>query len=257
MNYFSELDISTAKMKRSDIIIDAIKRMIVEQKLKPGDRLPSEKELIEQFHSSRGTTREALKSLEILGLIERIPGPKGGTRVRAVESHEAMQSVANFLHFQNVTAIDIYSVRVFLEPVLVENAVGRLSERHFNKLEEMISISQKYLEGKMSRMQCRKAELDFHDIIANACPNHFLSFQCTFINYILYHFLYIESIESSLGREFAQQNLDYHIKILASLRDEDIKKARAFMAAHMEDAFQYIVSLKAVVGNSLISIQDL
>ncbi len=257
MNNFSELDISTAKMKRSDIIIDAIKRMIVEQELKPGDRLPSEKELIEQFHSSRGTTREALKSLEILGLIERIPGPKGGTRVRAVGSHEAMQSVANFLHFQNVTAIDIYSVRVFLEPMLVENTVRHLSERHMNKVEEMISISQKYLEGKMSRMQCRKAELDFHDIIAHACPNRFLSFQCTFINYILYHFLYIESIESSLGREFAQQNLDYHIKILACLRDQDRKKARDFMAAHMEDAFQYIVSLKAVVGNSLISIQDL
>lgn len=251
------LDPSIAKMKRSDIIIDAIKRMIVEQKLKPGDRLPSEKELIEQFQSSRGTTREALKSLEILGLVERIPGPKGGTRVRAVDSHEAMQSLANFMHFQNVTAVDLYSVRVYLEPMLVDSAVGHLETGHLRRLEEMIAISRQYLEGMKSRLQCRKAELDFHDIIAEACPNIFLSFLCKFINYILFHFLHIESIESSLGREFAKQNLDYHIQILAALRKGNRSAARTLMTEHMEDAFRYIISLKAVVGNSLIKIQDL
>lgn len=257
MNNFNSLNIRTAKIKRSDIIIDAIKRMIVKEKLRPGDRLPSEKELIEQFRSSRGTIRETLKSLEILGLVERIPGPKGGTRVRAVDSREAMQSLANYLHFQNVTPIDIYTVRLSLEPMMVESVVGHLSERHFQKLEEMIEVSRQYLEGKASRMQCRKAELDYHDILANASPNLFLFFLCTFINYILYHFLHIESMESSLGKEFAQQNLDYHIKILDALRKEEKEKAPAIMAAHMESAFQYIVSLEAVIDYSLISRQDL
>jgi DNA-binding FadR family transcriptional regulator len=141
--------------------------------------------------------------------------------------------------------------------MLVESAVGHLGQDHLRKLEEMIAISRQYLEGKKSRMQCRKAELDFHDIIANASPNIFLSFLCTFINYILFHFLHIESMESSLGRQFAEQNIDYHIRILAALRDGRKNTARALMAAHMKDAFRYIVSLKAVVGNSLIKIQDL
>lgn len=257
MHYFDELDKSATKVKRSDFIVDAIKRMIVEQKLKPGDRLPSEKELIEKFQNSRGTTREALKSLEILGLVERIPGPKGGTRVRAVDSREALQSLANFMHFQNVTVVDLYSVRVLLEPMLVESAVAHLSGHHLRELEKMIAVSRQYLEGKRSRIQCRKAELDYHDIIADACPNRFLSFLCTFLNYILFNFLHIESIESSLGREFAQQNLDYHVKILAAFRAENREEARTLMAAHMEDAFQYIISLNAVVGNSLIKIRDL
>lgn len=72
-------------------------KMIVDQKLRSGDRLPSEKELIEHYHSDRGTIRENLKLLETLGLIERTPGPKGGTRIRAVDSREAMQSLANYL----------------------------------------------------------------------------------------------------------------------------------------------------------------
>jgi DNA-binding FadR family transcriptional regulator len=251
MNYNKYIKVP--KIKQSDIFIDAIKKMIVEQKLKPGDRLPSEKELIEQYHSSRGTIRETLKSLEVLGLIERTPGPKGGTRVRAVDSREAMQSVSNYLHFQNVTPIDIYTVRLSLEPMLVESAVGHLGEGHFQELEKMIEIAQQYLEGKIPRMQCRKAELDFHDIIASASPNLFLSFLCPLINYILYNFLHIKSLESNIGREFAQQNLNYHLKILDALRHEDREKARLHMVTHMEVAFKYVVSMEAVIHNSLIS----
>ena len=251
------LNSETTKIKRSDIIVDSLKRMIVEQNLKPGDRLPSEKELIDQFHSSRGTIRETLKSLETLGLVERTPGPKGGTRVRAVNTQEAMQSLANFLHFQNVSPLDIYGVRVSLEPLMVECAAGHLRDDHFQKLEEMIAVARQYLEGKKSRMACRRAELDYHDIIASACPNRFLSFLCTFINYILYNFLHIERMESRLGREFAEQGLDFHIKIRDTLRKEDKEKSAAFMAAHMASAFQYIGSLKAIIDNFLISRQDL
>jgi DNA-binding FadR family transcriptional regulator len=250
-------NIHTTKIKRSDIIIDAIKRMIVENNLKPGDSLPLEKELIEQFNSSRGTIRETLKSLEILGLIERVPGPKGGTRVRAVETREAMQGLANFLHFQNVTPVDIYKVRLILEPIMTESAVGRLNESHFEKLDKVVAISREYLEGKRTRMQCRKAELDFHDIIAEACPNLFLSFICTFINYILLNFLDIESMERSFGSDFAEQNFKYHVKILDALHKENREKASENMAAHMASAFEYIVKLKAIIEYSLISRQNL
>jgi len=72
-------------------------RMIVDQQLSSGERLPSEKKLIERYHSDRGTIRENLKLLETLGLIERTPGPNGCTRIRAVDSREAMQSLANYL----------------------------------------------------------------------------------------------------------------------------------------------------------------
>lgn len=239
------------------MIIDAIKRKIVEDKLRPGDRLPSEKELIEQFHSSRGTIRETLKSLEILGLIERTPGPKGGTRVRAVDTREAMQGLANYLHFQNITPVDIYSVRVILEPMMAESATGQLDEAHFHKLEEMLTVSRQYLKGKKTRMQCRKAELDFHDIIASACPNLFLSFICTFITYILFNFLHIESLENRLDREFAEQNLDYHVKIRDALRKEDKEKVRTLMAAHMQSAFRSLDSLDAFIDSSLVSRQGL
>jgi DNA-binding FadR family transcriptional regulator len=79
MTNFRLSDIPTAKIKRSDIIIDAIKRMIVEDQLRPGDRLPSEKELIEQFDSSRGTIRETLKSLEILDALRKEDKEKART----------------------------------------------------------------------------------------------------------------------------------------------------------------------------------
>ncbi len=69
---------TTPKRKRTDEIVDAIKRMIVEHGLGPGDRLPQERDLITQFSASKGTVREALKALEVQGLISVRTGPGGG-----------------------------------------------------------------------------------------------------------------------------------------------------------------------------------
>lgn len=247
------IKIPEKKMKQADIISHELIRMIVEQRLKPGDRLPSEKELIEKFKSSRGTVRETLKSLEILGLAERTTGPKGGTRVRAVTLNEAMQGVANFIHFQDITPIQIYKVKIVLEPLLVESVCGHLNEDHFKDLEQMISITELYLDKEASEIECRKAELDFHNVLAVACPNKFLSFLCSLSNYILYNFLFIDDIKKDFNRNFTENNLESHKKILKAFRNEDKTTAYALFNEHLSEAFDYIVNMNATISNSLIS----
>ena len=58
------------QLKRSDLVAEEIKRLITEKNLSPGDRLPRESELQIQFDVSKGTIREALKSLEVQGLVK-------------------------------------------------------------------------------------------------------------------------------------------------------------------------------------------
>ena len=64
--------------KRGDVIADQIKQWIVKHNLRPGDRLPSEKVLTETFEVGKASVREALKSLEVQGLIRTSTGPTGG-----------------------------------------------------------------------------------------------------------------------------------------------------------------------------------
>jgi DNA-binding transcriptional MocR family regulator len=64
--------------KRGDLVVEEIKRWIAERRLGPGDKLPKEDELQTLFGVSKGTAREALKSLEVQGLVTVSTGPAGG-----------------------------------------------------------------------------------------------------------------------------------------------------------------------------------
>lgn len=69
---------------RPQQVADAIKDWVMDRGLQPGDRLPSEPELIERFSMAKGTIREALRILEAQGLVKSRTGPGGGTFVHQV-----------------------------------------------------------------------------------------------------------------------------------------------------------------------------
>ena len=99
-----------ARRKRTDAIVDAIKRMIVEHGLGPGDRLPQEKELTVLYAASRGTVREALKALEVQGLIRIRTGPGGGAFIERMSESRAMSLLSNFLFAKNLSISHIYAI---------------------------------------------------------------------------------------------------------------------------------------------------
>ena len=74
------------QLKRSDLVAEEIKRLITERNLNPGDKLPREIELQQQFEVSKGTIREALKSLEVQGLVKISTGPGGGGTGQGAET---------------------------------------------------------------------------------------------------------------------------------------------------------------------------
>ncbi len=90
------------RTKLSDVIVEDVKRLIVAERLKPGDRVPSEPDLIETYGCSKGTVREALKALEVEGLVVTRTGPGGGAYLADAGSEPAARMLRNFLHFQHL-----------------------------------------------------------------------------------------------------------------------------------------------------------
>jgi len=220
--------------KRSEIIAEELKRHIVINNLSAGDRLPQEKELIDLFQSSRGTVREALKSLEVQGLIEIVPGPKGGARLSPVPYERASQLLTNYFHFKHLTGNQIYEVRTVLEPMVAAEAVGRLSQADLRSMEETIQTSRRVLDGVYDRMIILAAELEFHNIIARVCPNPLLGFNCLFINDLLVHFLsHAPGFEGY--REVHLKNLDYHLRLVEAFRNQDQDRTTDLMRQHIID----------------------
>ena len=105
LNEFS----SPKRVKRSDQIVSAIKRWVAVNEKQPGDRLPNERDLMEQFDCSKGTVREALKSLEVQGLISVKTGPNGGAVLESVPYERASELLRNFLHFERPSGPDDWS----------------------------------------------------------------------------------------------------------------------------------------------------
>lgn len=241
--------------KRSDMVVEQIKSWIVDEGLRPGDRLPQEKELIEHFGVSKGTMREALKSLEVQGLIRVSTGPKGGASVASVSLPRSMQLLANYFYFQDLTLPQIYAVRRLLEPELAATVTEHLTEADLHALENSVNLCSHPPADRGMEHQQRLAELDFHDILANACGNEFLAFNCRFMNSLLKNCTVIKKIYGGEAqhvsparvRKLAADGLHAHQALLEAFRARNPARVRKLMLEHIVAAEQHMVALEAVL----------
>src|SRR5439155_21117540 len=102
-------------------IVSQIQQRLERGELKPGDQLPSERVLAEQLQVSRPSVREALRSLELLGVTESRPG--GGTFMRIASPDALLRPLTALTRAHDIE--DILEVRALLEPALAELAARR------------------------------------------------------------------------------------------------------------------------------------
>lgn len=237
---------SRKRHKLSDMIVEDVKHWIVREKKQPGDRLPNEKELIELFGVSKGTIREALKALEVRGLIATRTGPGGGAYLQQVSREHASEPLRNFLHFHHFDGHDIYQLRKILEPELAVSVVGRLEEAHFQLLQQSIDECRVEPRDENELRKQRVAELEFHNLLADLCPNPILAFVCRFLNDLLRDLMIYKNTFDHL--DFREANVNFHTQLLAAYRKGDAKRVRRLMSEHMADAECHMHEMEAHVG---------
>ncbi len=233
------------RRKRSDEIADSIKDWIVEDKLTPGTRLPLERELIVRFGASKGTIREALKSLETQGLIYTRTGPAGGAFVGMLSGDRAMELLSNYFFFRQPSIGDIYAIRKKLEPELAASVVGHLSEDDFCRLEDTMRVYNHPAANLGEEYQQRIAELDFHTVLAELCPNPVLGFVCGFMQNLLRDLTLCRRIYDKPNPGLREHAMHYQVRLLQALRDQDPDATRTIMSEHMKAAQHYMEACEA------------
>src|SRR5580692_2911864 len=177
-----ELDASSrAKRNRPLAIAEVVKDWIAERGLKPGDRLPQERDLISQFGVSKGTIREALKALDAQGIIKTRTGPGGGAFIAPVTETSALELLGNYFFFKGLTIGDIYELRIRLEPEAIASVAGCLGEHDFAKLKSKMKVYDHPPTSIDEERQQRLAELEFHELLVGYCPNPLMTFACRFL----------------------------------------------------------------------------
>ena len=152
----------------SEIIVEQIRLLMRQGQLKPGDRLPPERDLCERFGVSRVTVREALRMLESSGLVEIRVGARGGAFVTAPSSDRVGEGLADLLTLSVISAADVTEVRMVLEAGIVPLVCERATEEDLADLEDICRRSEAALEAGDYSMDM---SLEFHVRVAQATHN--------------------------------------------------------------------------------------
>lgn len=218
-------------------IVRQVREAILDGKLRAGDRLPAEKELVARFAVSKHTLREALRALEAMGFLSIRKGSGGGATVLEVDMKTTRDSIANFLHFQNVSVLDLSQVRKLVEPQLTRLAAEHLSA---DGLERLVRTHRLCHDALVRGENIYKYEIEFHRILAEASANPVCVLIQDFVNSLL------GDIKSHLkpGLGFLKQVLAAHDRILDAVQARDPERAAAEMYLHVCEVEQALEAIR-------------
>lgn len=248
------IDVPRRQTKRPQEISERLKDWIVDHRLKPGDRLPQERELMDLFKASKSTVREALGALQTQGLIKTRTGPGGGAYIAEMDSRRAMELLGNYFFFAQPSISDIYVLRKQLEPEMAASLVGRLSEADFERLRATIRLYDHPPENLGEEYRQRLAELDFHSVLAELCPNPVLGFFCGFLQNLLRNLTICRSIYGTPNPDLRETGLNYQIQLLSALHRTEEEEVRRIMYEHMCAAQAYMEACEAELTSGFLRI---
>lgn len=209
----------------SQQIVAQLCQLIREQRVQPGDRLPPERELAEQLEVSRSSLREALRTLEIAGLIESRHG--GGTYVRDVVEH-GFSPLALVLYASGDSIGDVWEIRLIFEPEVAARAALRATPDDMTALDQILDHQARHVDCEDLTL---KIDRDFHRALARASHNAVAVRVVELIGALLResrgHFI------TSVQRR--QQVLAAHQRIVEAVRIRQPLAAQAAMLSHLQE----------------------
>lgn len=193
--------------------------------LKPGEKLASEPELARAFQVSRPTLREALKALNLLGLLVSRTGD--GTYVTK-DSQNLFKTAIYFSTFLSaVDFLGLIEARIAIEPFLAELAAQRATRAEIDRMKECI----RKMEGAVGQMQkYLESEIAFHDEIATAARSAVLHGIMVSLRDLL-----LEGRTKITADQTGKGNLQLHVRIYEAIRRRQPKLAHRRMREHLED----------------------
>jgi GntR family transcriptional regulator, transcriptional repressor for pyruvate dehydrogenase complex len=209
-------------------IANLIEQRIVARSLRTGDALPSETDLARQFGVNRSTIREAIRELEIHGLLGRERGEKR-LRVTRPEPRRVSSGVSRALALHDVTFMELWEAMMAIEPAAAQYAASRRSAAQLQGLTRASAFFKREVTDTAAAVS---AVVDFFTAVAAASGNQVLALSQSPLNLLLVPALteIIDRVPQARARiQAAQSNIIDAIKLKKS------DQARAWMEKHIQD----------------------
>lgn len=225
--------------KASDVLADRLRARILGGELSPGHMLVPERELAEASGLSRNAVREALRILEIEGLVVTRPGRNGGTTVSRPGVDAMARTLDVFIRGRRIRLRDVLEARERIEPICAELAAAN---RTAEQLAELEAATEAVEAARSNVPAFLTANVVWHQTIAWASGNELLGGFMQALGESVRAATDIEDFNSEAVRDAA---LHAHRRLLAVIRDRRPERARNLMRAHVHAYREQVLAVDA------------
>jgi len=207
-------------------VSDKIKQLIFDDVLKPGEKLPSEVQLAQQFGVGRQTVREALRLLEASGFINIHRGGSGGPIIKNTIFNRISDLFLDAFRLKKVTLAELTVARLEIEKVVLNYVIDNVEESDIISLQKNVAEARKKIDNKIVATE---ENIQFHTLLAQASRNHVF-------------FIVVESIMAVVGDflsrigpdvETSDNVVSYHEDIVKAIAEKKRTKAINLLEQHL------------------------
>jgi DNA-binding FadR family transcriptional regulator len=213
----------TTASKKAEGLLFEIVRDIVAEGLRPGDRLPHQAEMMRRYAAGATPLREALRMLELSGLVSVRPGPAAGAIVEEANAQHLAALVAAFLSMAGVTYGQLMDAWAATEPLLAAAAAANP-----DRVQVSAELAGFAAEPESDDPVSPTAAIDFHDAVARAAGNPALRLVAQVLSYVVADLYWATTNTSAPAREIRHDHHEIAQAVLAG----DAEQAYRCMAAH-------------------------
>ena len=213
-------------------VIKQIMNLIKNNELKPGDKLPPERELAERLSISRNSLREAFRVLESRGLIESKPG--GGRYIREIRKNGHNNTENIILSLEKSSILELLEAREMFEIKIAKIAAQRATPENMELIEKALNKMSE--EEKIKNDNKTESDTEFHLAIASASHNF------VFVNIIKLH---LDLLKETRGKTWQipgrrEKQYQEHQAILQAVKEHNSKKAGEAMLTHLKNVEEVV-----------------
>lgn len=212
-----------------EAITNQVMEAILRGDLAPNDKLPSEKELVEIFGVSRVTVREAIRSLEQMGIVDVRQGSNGGAFIREVDVDAILSQIANALKMTNLTIKQLSEVRAALEASTISLYLPSiLTSSHCEALSANVEKAETFAKQKKFSKRL-ETNFNFHSMLVDLAGNPLLSLVHKLV--VSLSLPFFENVQPS--QDMFSKTFCNHRQIVEALKKHDFARSASLCSDHI------------------------
>lgn len=200
-------------------IVEQIEEALARGDLSPGQRLPSERELVTQFAVSRSTVREALRVLESNGVVRSRPGDPNGPEILPYSQGALRKQMVRLARVDGLTLSELIGFRMIMDGAAIQLASRLRTDEQLEEMERSLVAMQAAIEVDFEAFS--EADVAFHDAVAQASRNSLIQVCNEVVRGVVLSLISDKIAKARNSRALMLESLQHHCEVVEAIRAGD------------------------------------